>query len=145
MTATDDRVQAYAEGMLSIARAEGTLDEVSDELFRFARALDGSEELRTALTDPHLPAKDLGAIIGSLVERSAQEADKSVAEVRSTVELTEDQRTRLAAAIEKATGKAVDVKVIIDPTVLGGIVTTIGDTVIDGSVKSRLDQLKHAF
>ena len=35
-----------------------------------------------------------------------------------------------------------DVKVVIDPTVLGGLVTTIGDTVIDGSVRTRLDQLK---
>jgi F-type H+-transporting ATPase subunit delta len=177
VTATDDRVHAYAEGMLGIARAEGTLDEVSDELFRFARALEASDELRNALTDPHLPAsrrqqivedllggkatsttvalasmavgagraKDLVAIIDSLVERSAEEADKAVAEVRSAVELTEDQRTRLAAALEKATGKAVDVKVIVDPTVLGGIVTTVGDTVIDGSVKTRLEQLKHAF
>ena len=177
MSATDDRVHAYAEGMLGIARAEGTLDEVSDELFRFARALEGSEQLRDALTDQALPAsrrqqivedllggkatpttialvsmavgagraKDLPAIIDSLVARSAQEADKTIAEVRSTVELTEDQRTRLAAAIQKATGTSVDVKVIIDPTVLGGIVTTIGDTVIDGSVRSRLEQLKHAF
>jgi F-type H+-transporting ATPase subunit delta len=80
-----------------------------------------------------------------LVQRSAEETHKVVAEVRSSIELTEDQRTRLAAAIQKATGKSVDVTVIVDPTVLGGIVTTVGDTVIDGSVKSRLEQLKHAF
>jgi F-type H+-transporting ATPase subunit delta len=176
-TATDDRVRAYAESMLAIAKAEGTLDEVSDELFRFARALESSEELRAALTDPHLPAsrrqqivedllggkatpttvalvsmavgagraKDLPAIIDSLVQRSAEESHKAVAEVRSAVELTEDQRARLAEAIQRATGKAVDVKVVIDPSVLGGIVTTVGDTVIDGSVRSRLEQLKHAF
>jgi F-type H+-transporting ATPase subunit delta len=34
------------------------------------------------------------------------------------------------------------VKVNVDPSVLGGIVATIGDTVIDGSVRRRLDQLK---
>jgi len=175
--ATDDRIEAYAEGMLNIAKAEGTLNEVSDELFRFARALEGSDELRAALTDPHLPAsrrqqivedllgsqaspttvalvsmavgagraRDLPAVIDSLVAKAAAQEDKAVAEVRSVVELTEDQRTRLAAAIGKATGKTVEVKVIIDPTVLGGLVTTIGDTVIDGSVRSRLDQLKNAF
>jgi F-type H+-transporting ATPase subunit delta len=65
--------------------------------------------------------------------------------VRSTVELTEEQRERLAQAIEKATGKKVEVKVIIDPTILGGVVTTIGDTVIDGSVRTRLEQLKNAI
>jgi F-type H+-transporting ATPase subunit delta len=37
------------------------------------------------------------------------------------------------------------VKVVIDPTVLGGLVAQVGDTVIDGSIRSKLDQLKTAF
>ena len=55
---------------------------------------------------------------------SAAEADKAVAEVRSAIELTDDQRARLAEALEQATGKQVEVKVVVDPTVLGGLVTT---------------------
>ena len=65
-----------------------------------------------------------------------------VAEVRSAVALTPDQQTRLAAALANATGKQVNLKVVIDPTVMGGLVATVGDTVIDGSVRSRLEQLK---
>jgi F-type H+-transporting ATPase subunit delta len=34
---------------------------------------------------------------------------------------------------------------VVDPAVLGGIVAQVGDTVIDGSVRSRLDKLKNAF
>ena len=59
-----------------------------------------------------------------------------MAEVRSAVPLTEDQRTRLAAALNKATGKDLEVKVIVDPTVLGGVLAQIGDTVIDGTVRA---------
>ena len=73
---------------------------------------------------------------------SAAEANKEVAEVRSAIALTDDQKARLAAALGKATGKHVEVKVIIDPSVLGGLVAQVGDTVIDGSVRRRLDQLK---
>jgi F-type H+-transporting ATPase subunit delta len=170
----DDRIGAYAEAMFNVARAEGELAEVEDELFRFARALEGSDELRSALTDPHIPAsrrqqvieellggkatpttisllamavglgraKELPAMIDSLVRMSAEVGNRLVAEVRSVIELDEDQRARLAVAIEKATGHPVEVKVIIDPSVLGGLVTQVGDTVIDGSVRSRLDQLK---
>ena len=79
------------------------------------------------------------AIVDRLVEASAARNQRSVAEVRSAIELTDDQRARLAAALEQATGKHVEVKVIVDPTVLGGIVTQIGDTVIDGSVRHRLE------
>ena len=67
---------------------------------------------------------------------------REVAEVRSAVALTDDQTQRLADSLKQATGKDVDVRVTVDPSVLGGIVTTIGDTVIDGSVRSRLAQVK---
>jgi len=69
----------------------------------------------------------------------------SVAEVRAAIELTEDQRARLAEALSSATGGAVEVKVIVDPSVLGGVVTQIGDTVIDGSVRHRLNQLRETI
>jgi F-type H+-transporting ATPase subunit delta len=90
-------------------------------------------------------ARDLPEIIRQLVERSAAEANKEVAEVRSAVELSADQRERLAKALSTATGKQVSLKVVVDPSVLGGIVAQVGDTVIDGSVRSRLDQLKQAL
>jgi len=173
----DDRTLAYAEALFSVARAEGTLGEVEEELFRFSQTLQGSDELRDTLTDPGIPAsrrqqivedllggrasptttalvsmvvgtgraRDLPAIIRRLVEMSAAEANKEVAEVRSAVELTSDQRDRLAKALGEATGKQVEVKVVVDPSVLGGIVAKVGDTVIDGSVRTRLDQLKNAF
>jgi F-type H+-transporting ATPase subunit delta len=88
---------------------------------------------------------DLSAIIAELVRLSAAEANKEVAEVRSAIELTADQRERLAVALGQATGKQVEIKVIVDPSVLGGIVAQVGDTVIDGSVRTRLEQLKSAF
>lgn len=173
----DDRTLAYAEALFAVARAEGTLGEVEDELFRFSQVLKGSDELREALTDPRIPAsrrqqivedllggkasdttvalvsmvvgtgraRDLPDIIAKLVEMSAAEAQKEVAEVRSAVPLNDDQRKRLAEALNKATGKQVEVKVIVDPSVMGGIVAQVGDTVIDGSVRSRLEQLKNAF
>ena len=169
-----DRIDGYASALFEVARAEGNLDEVEDELFRFARSLEGSDELRNALTDELVPAerrqaivedllgpkaspttvslvslvvgsgrgRDLPAIIGKLVERAAAEKDRAVAEVRSAIPLTADQQRRLAAALANATGKQVEVKVVVDPSVLGGAVATVGDAVIDGSVRTRLDQIK---
>jgi len=168
-----DRIDAYANAMFEVAKGEGTLDEVEDELFRFGRSLDASDALRTTLTDEHLPpakrqaivedllggrasstttallsfvvgagrGRDLPAIIAKLVDRAASEKSLAVAEVRSAVALTADQQTRLAAALANATGKQVALKVVVDPTVIGGLVATVGDTVIDGSVRTRLDQL----
>ena len=90
-------------------------------------------------------ARDLPAIIDELVKLSAASGNKEVAEVRSAVELTDDQKQRLVTALQAKTGKQVELKVIIDPTVLGGLVAQVGDTVIDGSIKTRLQQLHTAF
>ena len=90
-------------------------------------------------------ARDLPAIIDRLVERSARERSQAVAEVRSAIPLDESQRQRLAEALGRHTGQNVSVKVVVDPSVLGGIVAQIGDTVIDGSVRRRLDQLREAL
>jgi F-type H+-transporting ATPase subunit delta len=172
-----DRVVAYANALLEVARAEGVESRVEDELFKLARTFEGSDPLRSTLTDPAIPverragvveellakrahplttaiasfivaagrAHDLPAIVDAFVSKAADMRAEAVAEVRTAFPLDADQQARLADALGHATGKKVTVKVIIDPTVLGGIVARVGDTVIDGSVRSRLDQLRGAL
>jgi len=89
--------------------------------------------------------RELPAIVDELLAITAAEGNKEVAEVRSAIALTEDQKSRLAEALGKATGKQVEVKVIIDPSIQGGVIAQVGDTVIDGSVRRRLEQLKNAL
>jgi F-type H+-transporting ATPase subunit delta len=169
-----DRVDGYAAALVEVARAEGSLPQVENELFSVARAFESSDELREALTDQSLPAprrqtivesllggraspittnlvsfvvgsgraRDLPAIIDRVVERAAAERKHVVAEVRSAVELDSTRREKLSQALSKNLGLAVEVKVIVDPNVIGGLTVRVGDTVIDGSVRHRLDQLK---
>ena len=65
----NDRVQAYANAMLAVARAEGNADEVADEMFRFARALDGSDELRMALADRPVAVRSVVGGLGDHLRR----------------------------------------------------------------------------
>ena len=170
----DQAVAGYADALLAVASAEGAQAGVEDELFRFAQALRGNDELQSALSDADIPVErrvqivedllggkaapttaslvsmvvgagrgnDLAEIIDAAIDRGAATRDRGVARVRSAVELSDDQKNRLAAAIKKATGNEVEVRVIIDPSVMGGAVTEIGDDVIDGSVRRRLNQMK---
>ena len=78
----------------------------------------------------------------AIVELAVAERDREVAEVRSAVPLSDTDIERLREALSRATKKNVEVKVVIDPEVLGGIVTRMGDLVIDGTVRHRLDQLR---
>lgn len=90
-------------------------------------------------------AEDLPQIIERVGQLGAEQRNKSVAEVRSAVPLDADQQQRLAAALKSSTGKDVEIRVVIDESVMGGLITQIDDEVIDGSVRSRLGQLREAF
>ena len=87
-------------------------------------------------------ARDLSAIASTIGNRSASSQGKAVAEVRSAVALSEDQQRRLGDALAQAMGTPVNVKVIVDPSVVGGLVATVGDKVIDGTVRTNLDRVK---
>lgn len=177
MASGDPRIQGYAAALFEIARAEGALEQIEDELFRFARTLENESRLRDALVDPNLPgdhranmirellgskasphtvnviafiveqgrARDIGSIIDSLVELAARQRQQAVAEVRSPIPLDGQQRERLTQALRAATGKDVTLKVIVDPSVLGGLVARVGDTVFDASVRRRLELAKEHF
>lgn len=90
-------------------------------------------------------ARELPQIVAELVKLGASAKNRRVALVRSAVALTDDQIERLKVALRDALGGDVDLRATVDPSVVGGVVTTVGDTVIDGSVRSRLAQLREAF
>lgn len=170
----DAQIDGYAAAFFEVARAEGVLDRVGDELFRFSRSVEAAPDLRSALTDPASPEEAKSSIVGQLLDNRAHpvtirllnlaveaglvrdltrvvdaftakasaSGQAAVAEVRVAQPISEEQRNRLAEALSQTKGRPVDVKVIVDPTVIGGVVTTIGDEVIDGSVRRRLEQLR---
>lgn len=170
----DPVIQGYAAAIFEIAKAENVLDQVEDELFRFARTVEQETKLREALQDAAIPpetrskvvyellgkrtsphtvnllqfiisagkARSLSQIADALVQKAADERSRAVAEVRSAVPLGDEQRSRLREAIQTATGRQVELKVLVDPTVLGGLLIRVGDQVFDGTIRHRLELAK---
>ncbi len=61
----------------------------------------------------------------------------------SASELTADERRALTQRLERFTGGRVELDVQVDPSLLGGVVVRVGDRLIDGSVRSRLERLRN--
>jgi F-type H+-transporting ATPase subunit delta len=90
-------------------------------------------------------SRDFVGSLDYLVEIAAAERGRRIADVRSAVELDADERERLSAALSKIVHRPVELRVRIDPTVLGGCSIRVGNTVIDGTVRHRLDQLRESL
>ena len=83
-------------------------------------------------------ARELGRIVEQLATVAAERRQQALAEVRSAVPLSDEQRERLREALSRATGRSVEIKVVVDPSVVGGVAARIGDEIFDGTVARRL-------
>ncbi|MBI2843020.1 MAG: ATP synthase F1 subunit delta [Armatimonadetes bacterium] len=68
-----------------------------------------------------------------------------VADVTAAVEMTDDEVLRLKARLSEYTGKRVEIKLQVNPSIIGGIIVRIGDTVMDGSVTGHLRRMREEF
>jgi len=66
-----------------------------------------------------------------------------VARVESVIPLEANEIEVLEAKLNNVTGKTVTIENVINPEIMGGLVVKVGDKVVDGSVKRKLDNMKH--
>ncbi len=156
--------------VLASAEAEGSLDQVQEELFRIGRALAGQREVRRLLHSDTVQASARGdlvdrllngagaeatrvlarraavaprgrrfvATLGHLEDLIAERRSRTVATVTSAAELDGAQQRRLADILARAYGREMQVQVLLDPHVLGGLRVQVGPEVIDATVLARL-------
>jgi len=168
-----NRVLGYAAAVFETVTLP-ELEEIEDQLFRFARTVESNRALRRALGDRDLPialrqevigdllngkvlpatvrvvsyavrggrARDIVATLDALVDDAARTRGWRVAKVSAAVEVGDDQRQALSNALEHLAGHPVDLRVTLEPELVGGVVVQIGDLLIDGSTRHRLDQLR---
>jgi F-type H+-transporting ATPase subunit delta len=130
MALTDPSLSAERKGAIVNDIVAGSAHPITTQLLGYlASNLNGRR--------PASAVEGLGRI-------ASDQRSQVLAEVRSVIDLTDEQKTRLAAALSALQGRQVRLNIVIDPSVLGGIVVRIGDDVIDGSVAARLEQARRA-
>ena len=81
-------------------------------------------------------------IIATFQQVLRQRQGIAEAEISSAVELSAAQKTEFAKTLARLTGKKIETKYSLDPALIGGAVVRIGDTIYDGSLRNRLNELR---
>jgi ATP synthase F1 delta subunit len=169
-----DAVEHVArQALLEVAAREDRVDEVEDQLFRFARILEAQPRLAVLLGEYGAPAEGRVGLLRSVLQSATgrsnritnsllaqtiellrgQSADDAVmflaeaavarrnevvAQVTAAAEPSDAQRTRLTEVLSRIYGHPVAVQLQTDAALLGGLLISVGDEVIDGTLSSRL-------
>jgi F-type H+-transporting ATPase subunit delta len=172
MVRRDTAARRYAEAALEIGRSDGTLDAWERDLQRLNAALGDEQlralaehpavpyaekerVIRRVVGDVSPEALSLVLLmirrgrpraIPRMVEHFAtllrRERGVSLAEVRTALELDDQQRTAVLDRLHELTGDEIEINEVVDESLIGGITVRIGDRLYDASVRSRLERLR---
>jgi F-type H+-transporting ATPase subunit delta len=173
MATRDSAPRRYAEAAFEIATRDGAMETWRSDLDEAARVLDGSElmavlanpalplEQRTEVARQVFaslsgPARNLVLL---LVRRGRiEQLPRVAAEFRrlderrqgitratatSALPLTDPEVRALTARLEQMTGGRIALQTDVDEGLLGGLIVRVGDRLIDGSVRGRLERLRN--
>jgi len=108
--------------------------------------LSGKASEQTVLIVDHLVQQPRGRRIGELVSTAAEvvadQAGKAVATITTAAPLKAAQLERLRVGLANNYGRELKLNVQLDPSIIGGVRVQIGDEVIDGSVSTKLNDLR---
>ena len=109
----------------------GKVNEFTSALLKHAVASERKRSILLSLDD--------------LVVAAANRRQRSIARVTTAVELSVSQQSALAAKLSQLYSRSLDVRYSVDPAIRGGLVVRVGDEVIDGSIATRLTDVRGAF
>lgn len=132
-----DLREVFSNPAITHANKERLLE---DLIKRTAPSKTTSNFVRVLLQNGRLA--DLGEINDRFAAVLEQRSGVVSAEITSARDLPADERAEFEKNLERLTGKRVNINYAIDKNIIGGVVTRIGSTVYDGSVKTKLDNLK---
>jgi F-type H+-transporting ATPase subunit delta len=87
----------------------------------------------------------LPGVIDAFLARLAAHRGEVTAQIVSAAALTAAQKKSLSSALKKAVGKDVLLDLVVDPSLLGGMVAKVGSRMVDASLKTKLQQLTLAL
>ncbi|HXP28978.1 MAG TPA: F0F1 ATP synthase subunit delta [Solirubrobacteraceae bacterium] len=169
----EELAEVYARSLFEVAREQGKLDELREQLGQFADALDQNRELAVFFFSPYFSTKEKQDALERILDgadasfvnflellienhrmpvifRARQQFDHLweqenkvlPVEITSAIELDQATTENLGREIGERAGRHVTLSAHVDPNILGGIVLRVGNSILDASIRNRLEQLR---
>ncbi len=165
--------RVYARSLFQVAREQGRLDELREQLGQFADALGEYRELAVFFFSPYFSSAEQQQSLSTVLvgadeillnfltllienhrmpvifrireeyERLWEEENRTLpVEITSAIALDESTTESLGRTIGERAGRKVVLAARVDPDIIGGIIIRVGNSILDASIRNRLEQLR---
>jgi F-type H+-transporting ATPase subunit delta len=157
LASEENALEAYQQELAGFERVISASPELRAALVSPACSMESKQGILGELLAKAAPSVTVGNFVRLLMDRNRIAllpqivtcygllADRISGVVRpvltTALPLEESAVGEIRGALERSTGKKVVLKVVTDPSLIGGVVTQIGDRVFDGSVKTQLSRI----
>ena len=169
----EELAHVYGRSLFEVAREQGRMDELREQLGQFADALDQNRDLAVFFFSPYFSSAEKQEALGGLLqgadeillnflallienhrmpvifrirheyERLWDEENKTLpVEITSAIELDQQTTESLGRTIAERAGRKVTLAARVDPDIIGGIILRVGNSILDASIRNRLEQLR---
>ncbi len=169
----EELAQVYARSLFQVALAQGTLDELREQLGQLADAIDQNHDLAVFFFSPYFSTNEKQEALERMLdgadpsflnflrllienhrmpvifrirheyERLWDEENKTLpVEITSAIALDEQTTESLGRTIGERAGRKVTLAARVDPDIIGGIIIRVGNSILDASIRNRLEQLR---
>jgi F-type H+-transporting ATPase subunit delta len=169
----EEIAKVYARSLFGVAREQGKLDLLREQLAQFVDALNENRELAVFFFSPYFSISERQDALGRVLvgadeifvnflelliekhrmpvsfrirqafEQLWEEENRTLpVEITSAIELDKGTTESLARQIGERAGRKVKLATRVDPEILGGLVVRVGNSILDASIRNRLEQLR---
>jgi ATP synthase F1 delta subunit len=169
----EEIASVYARSLFEVAKEQGKLDEVREQIGQVADALDADRELQIFFFSPYFSTEEKQEGLRKVVDGAEpavlnflelllenhrmpalfrirraydqlweHENKLLPVEITSAVELDDEIARRIGDEIGEQTGQRVELTKTVDPDIIGGLVLRVGNSILDASIRNRLETLR---
>ena len=169
----EELARVYARSLFEVAKDQGNLDAVREQLGQLSDAFSGSRDLTVFFFSPYFSSSEKKQALARLLDgaepivmnflellidnhrmpvvfRIRAEYDRLWDEenrmlpvqITSAVPLDDSTTASLGRTIGERTGRRVALAANVDPEIIGGVIIRVGNSILDASIRNRLEQLR---
>ena len=137
--------ERYSLALFELSEENNLLIQIEEQSTSMLNLINQSDDFRNLIKDPTISHEDLSKVINKIIDINicSRKRGELTAELKSAKNLSNDEITKITEMLTKNFSAKIKLNYNHDESLIGGLVVQVGSTMIDTSIKNKLQQIEN--